>query len=95
MKSATVQQRPLSPTVWTGDKIRFRFRNIRKHAGPEIANSYFQTLAVLPITKGWDKKEVVEAQSPGGTLEETFPDNKTFELFKSAILDFLKETVSH
>ncbi len=62
-------------TVWTGGKIRFRFRNIRNHAGADIADLYFQKLRVLPITKDWNKGDVVSA-SPGGALEKVFPDKK-------------------
>lgn len=78
-------------TVWTGGKIRFRFRNIRNHAGADIADLYFQKLGVLPITKDWNKGDVASA-SPGGPLEKVFPDKKALEVFKSAILDFIKET---
>lgn len=73
-------------------RIIFRFGNITKRIGNEIAGSFFDKLSALAFIKKWNKSEALGSSwGVAGVIGDVLPDQRSIELLKSAILGFIKE----
>ena len=75
-------------TIWTSGSIRFRFANIKKRIGEEYVKLYYQKLKDIFPSQIWTE-EIMDGNGPSFLLDEIFKNEKTVELFKAAITEFV------